>query len=404
VTGCAWTTAAVAVLTAAVSAQGLRGELQTIDGERRVGVLTVTAAGTATLTQDAAAVALTLDELVAFVVAGAAAAEVETPHRVWLRSGLQLPAVALRGRSGSADRPAAWLVELPAGVMVELPLGFVRAVRHGGSERPEPPRFAVDLAQPPDNDDVLFVQKNGQTHRSQVSITGLQADRLEFSLRDTAYEFPLAGVTAVVFGRNTGFAPDRQPRPRTSVQLTTGERLEGRLLELVTDLHLRLDEGVDVRVPLPALQRLEVASDRLVQLSDLQPKVEQTPAFDRVWPWCNDGTPAGPGLVLDGTVFARGIGMVPRTRLTYDLGGEYDAFAATIGIDDRGGPAAHAVFRVLVDGRVVFESPPKLRGEAPTAVQVELARCRELAIEVDFGKNYDLGDFCAWADARVVRR
>jgi hypothetical protein len=397
-------TALVAATPRIVAQGGLRGTLQTIDGARLEGALTVDAAGTATLVQDGATTTLALADVAAFTPRDAAPIERPAPHRIWLRSGHELPAKSLRGRAAADGRPAMLRAELPSGVTVELPIGFLRALRHGGSERPEPSLFAADLADPADNGDVLFVQKDGTQHRSQVTITGLQDDKVEFELRGTAYDFPLASVTGIVFGRNTGFAPDRQPRPRTMVALTTGERLEGRLLGLDSALRLRLDEGAELDVPLAAVQQLRVASDRLVWLSELVPKAEQTPAFDRVWPWTSDRSPAGPGFVIAGTNYDRGIGMVPRTRLTYDLGGHYDVFEAAIGIDDRGGPAAHAVFRVLVDGKVAFESAPKVRGEAATPVQVELGRCQQLAIEVDFGKNYDLGDFCAWAEARVVQR
>lgn len=399
-----WWMLACVAFAPVVAAQGLRGSLQTIDGRTVIGALRVDGQGAATLVADAGPIVLALTDVVAFTPSGAEARAVAAPHRLWLRSGAELPAIAVTGRAASADAPAAFVVELPAGLSVTVPISFVRALRHGGSERPEPGLFAKDLADPVDNDDVLFVQKDGKSHRTQVTITGMQADRVQFTLRGSAYEFPLSAVTGIVFGRNTGFAPDEQPRPRTTVELTTGERLAGRLVLLDQELRLRLDEGAEVAVPLAALQRLTVASDRLVWLSELQPHVEQTPAFDRVWPWGNDRCPAGRGLVIAGTKHERGIGMVPRTRLTYDLGGRYDVFEAMIGIDDRGGPAAHAVFRVLVDGKIVFESAPKVLGEPATKVQVELARCRELAIEVDFGRNYDLGDFCAWADARVVQR
>jgi len=75
-----------------------------------------------------------------------------------------------------------------------------------------------------------------------------------------------------------------------------------------------------------------------------------------------------------------------------------------IGIDDRGGPAAHAIFRVYVDDKQMFESKPKVLGGAPSKVRVELNRAKTLSIEVDFGKNYDLGDFCAFADARLLQK
>jgi hypothetical protein len=188
------------------------------------------------------------------------------------------------------------------------------------------------------------------------------------------------------------------------VSLTTGERLEGRLLGLGERVRCRLDEGCVLDVPVERLHRLDVSSDKLVWLSDLAPKVEQTPAFDRTWPWYNNRSVAGPGFELAGKPYERGLGLVPRTRLTYDLGGRFDVFEALIGIDDRGGPAAHAVFRVHADGEQVFESAPMVRGQAPAALRVALNKAKTLTVEVDFGKNYDLGDFCAFADARVIQK
>jgi hypothetical protein len=396
--------AALGITLAAAAQQGPSGVVRTVDGRELRGRLEVAGDGTAVIADGQDTTRLDLAEVMSFARDGAVRRQVDAPHRVWLRSGLELPAVAIAGRSAGAGSPARFAVDLPSGLTVEVPIASVAALRHGGSGRPEPAMFASDRRDPPANGDVLFVQKDGSSHRSQVTITGLQPDKIEFLLRTSAYDFPLAGVAGVVFGRNTGFAPDRQPRPRTAVELTTGEHLEGRLLELAAVLRLRLDEGAVVDVPQAALLSLQVASDRLVWLSELTPAVEQTPAFDRVWPWTLDHSAAGPGFVLGGQPFARGVGMVPRTRLTYDLGGRFDVFEATVGIDDRGGPAAHAIFRVLVDGVVARESAPKTLGEPPEQVRVELQKCRQLALEADFGKNYDHGDFCAFADARVVQR
>ncbi|MEO6597393.1 MAG: NPCBM/NEW2 domain-containing protein [Planctomycetota bacterium] len=383
---------------------GPLGQLQMIDGRAPKGQLSVTADGRATVTSDGASLALDLAEVTSFERTGAVAAPVQAPHRVWLRSGLELPVVRLAGKPGEPGKPAMLVVELPCGIPVDVPLGTIRAFRHGGSERPEPLSFARDREAPAANDDLIYVQKDGQAVRSAVTIVGCQTDRLEFTLRGQAIDFPFVGIAGVVFGANTGFAPDRQPMPRTTVELTTGERLEGRLLEVGATLRLRLDEGAVLDVPTTKLLRFSVASERLVWLSQLKPKVDQTPAFDRVWPWYTDRSVAGPGLVLGGKTFTRGIGLVPRTRLTYDLGGKYDLFDAMIGIDDRGGPQAHALFRVYVDGTLAFESEAKTLGKPAEAVSVELHKCKQLAIEVDFGKNYDLGDFCAFAAARVVQR
>ena len=380
------------------------GKLVTIDGRTLSGTFTVDANGRAVLVGTGGKVELSIEEVLGFEPEGASQQVVEAPHRVWLRSGIELPAVRITGKAGGPGKPSLLVVALPVGATIELALGSLAALRHGGSERPAPKSFAADRLAVPDNNDLLYVQKDGKATRSSVTITGLQEQLVDFELRGKAYDFSLLAVTAIVFGKNTGFAADRQTKPRATLDLTTGEHLEGKLLELGATVRLRLDEGAVVEAPSQRVFRLDIASDRLRWLSELKPEVAQTPAFDRTWPWTVNRSVAGPGLLIGGRSWSRGIGMVPRTRLTYDLGGEYDVFEAMIGIDDRGGPQAHAIFRVLVDDKVAFESVAHTRGMPATAVLVELHKCRRLAIEVDFGKNYDLGDYCAFADARVVRR
>jgi hypothetical protein len=392
----------LAALAAPLGAQGVTGTLTTIDGRTHAGTVTV-AADRVTVRGAGEPIALGLDEVAAVVADGVVADPVATPHRVWLRSGLELGALALRGVPASAGRPAQLAVELPVGVAIEVPLGALRALRFGGAERQQPASFGADLRDPADNTDMLWVQRDGRQHRFQVTVNGMGADALAFDLRGKQHEFALGGVVAVVFGNNTGFAPDRQPPPRVAVDFASGDHLEGRLLALDETLRLRLDEGCETAVPAARIVRLGVASDRVRWLADLEPEVEQTPAFDRLWPYTRDGSVAGPGFVIAGARWTRGIGMVPRTRLTYDLRGDYEQFRAMVGIDDRAGPQAHALFRVYLDDKLVWESAPQTRGMAATALELPLRGCKRLALEVDFGKNFDLGDYCAFADARVLR-
>ncbi len=384
------------------------GTVDTIDGRHFEGEITVTggvtggtSSGDVVITTSTGEVRLQVAELMGLQPARATPRRLTALHRVWLRSGAELPCVEVGIAAG--DGPAAFDATLPCGATLRLPIGMVRALRHAGAARPEPALFAADLREPPKNDDLLFVFKDEQAQRSAVRLTGATGGQVAFDLRGKSYEFGFDGVAAIVFGQNTGFAPDRQPKPRTVVELTTGERLEGRLLALDQQLRLGLDEGVELTVPATALLRMSIASDRLVRLSELTPKVEQTPAFDRVWPWTVDRAIAGGSFQLGGKPYERGIGLVPRTRLTYDVGGKFDSFEATIGIDDRGGPAADAVFRVFVEDRLAFEQ--KLdRRSAPQPISIDLGRCQRLALEVDFGANYDLGDHCVFADARVVQK
>lgn len=387
----------------AAQADGPAGTVRTIDGRSFTGALTVGADEDVTVTSGGESVTLELAEVAGFTAAQPVKTPSTPPHRVWLRSGQEFAANEVYGIPAADGKPARLAAELAVGVTLELPISTLRAIRQAGKGRDlEPPSFDAELQDPPDNNDLLYVQKDGKVHRFQITVTGMQREVLDFDLRGRPHDYALDGIVGVVFGNNTGFAADPQPPPRVEIDFDTGDRLEGRLLGLGRQVRLRLDEGCEVAVPSGRIVRFAVASDRLRWLSDLEPEVEQTAAFDRVWPWTVDRSVAGPGFVLGGETFMRGLGMVPRTRLTYDLDGKYDVFEAVIGIDDRGGPQAHALFRVLVDGEPVYESGPKTRGQPGEHVRVELNKCRQLAIEVDFGKNYDLGDYCAFADARVL--
>lgn len=392
---------------AAIAQDGVAGTLRTIDGRQLAGTVTVQD-GRVTMRDSGAGAppeVLDLAAVSGFEPTGATFAATETPHRLWLRSGHELPVVRISGRAAADGKPAMVVVATPGGLSFEVPLGTVRAVRHGGAERPEPALFGADLQKPQANDDLIYVIKDGKAQRSAVAVTALTEAGVDFVLRGDAYDFELAGLAAIVFGANTGLAPDRQPMPRTRLELTSGEVIDGRLLELTAGgARLRLDESAEVAVPIAKLLRLGVTSDRVAWLSDLTPQVEQTPAFDRVWPWTIDRSTAGAGFKIANRTFQRGIGMVPRTRLTYDLGGRFDVFEATIGIDDRGGPDAHAVFRVFVDGKPAFESKPCTRGMPAQSLRVPLQQAKVLAIEADFGQNFDLGDHCVFADARVLKQ
>jgi hypothetical protein len=389
------------VAAAAAAPQGPEAVVRAIDGRSWQGRIAVAADGSARIAPaQGEPVTVQLDELTCIDQTGVVqAAAAEAKSRVWLRSGGEFAVARLDGVAGKAELVQ---LELAAGPVLQVPMRSLLALRldHGTVAVAS---FGADRDSPPENSDYLYVEKDGKPQRFSVTVDHLQPGQIHFELHGTAYDFALAGVTGVVFGRNTGFAPDRQPKPRALVRFATGDRIEGRLLSLGDDLELRLDEGAVLKVERSRILRIDLQSDRLVWLGDLKPRVEQTPAFDRVWPWTIDRSPLGPGIQLGGQQFARGLVVVPRTRLTWDLDGRFDRFEATIGIDDRGGPQANAVVRVVADGKVLFESEPLVFGRPAQTIRVELGRCRQLALEVDFGKNYDLGDFCAFADARVVQ-
>ncbi|MCH8146858.1 MAG: NPCBM/NEW2 domain-containing protein, partial [Planctomycetes bacterium] len=81
----------------------------------------------------------------------------------------------------------------------------------------------------------------------------------------------------------------------------------------------------------------------------------------------------------------------------------YERFAATIGIDDFVRPGGSVVFRVIGDGRVLFESGEITGRDAPRAIRVDMVGVKLLTLLVDLGEGLDLSDHADWAGARLIR-
>ncbi len=392
---------AAGLLGLAVAAGAQTFAVETIDGRSFGGSLTMTDGGPLRVATAQASTEIGLADVLSIRrVEPVAMAVRAAPCEVWLRSGTRLVAASVAGGEASGTMA----VELPGGAVLSLPITSIAAMR---THTMLPETFAADLADPRDNKDYLYVVKDGAPQRFSVEVAGVRDGQMQFQLRDRSFSYPLTGedrVVGVVFGRNRGFAPDRQPRPRIRIATSSGEQIEGRLTAVGRSWTVSLDEGSSLPIDAREVVQVDVLTEKLTWLSDLQPRVEQTPAFDKVWPWQVNRTPAGPGLRMHGRDYGRGLCLVPRTRLTYELDGRFDVLEATIGIDDRGGPQAHAIFRVYGDGELLFESEPKTPNTLPEQIKVALNRCRQVAVEADFGKHFDLGDFCVFANLRVVQR
>ncbi len=111
------------------------------------------------------------------------------------------------------------------------------------------------------------------------------------------------------------------------------------------------------------------------------------------------GTP----LRVGGRAFDRGLGTQSRTLLAYRLDPGSKRFQATVGLDDRAGPLGNVAFKVLVDGKARFESPPMGAGEPPRVVDVDLEGAKVLILITEFGERGDVQDAGDWVDARIIR-
>ncbi len=161
--------------------------------------------------------------------------------------------------------------------------------------------------------------------------------------------------------------------------------------------------GARLRVPLCDIAALEPIQGNFIYLSDLkESKYSFQPFLDSIWPFTLDGNVAGHDLLLAGSTYDKGIGMHSQSRLTYRLPGAYRRFEATAGLDDKDGRGGAVRLRVRAGGRTLLDRTVTSRdGAIPVSLSVE--GMRELALEVDFGRDGDVRDVVNWADARLVK-
>jgi hypothetical protein len=163
--------------------------------------------------------------------------------------------------------------------------------------------------------------------------------------------------------------------------------------------------GVALRIPHARVRQIDVENDRVLYLSDADPvEVVETPWFvDNVWPWRRDRSAAGRPLAVGGRVYEKGIGAHSRSRIVFDLAGDYLRFRAVAGIDDGAGRVGDAAIQVIGDGKVLFELASVKVGAEPAVIDIDVSGVERLALVADYGADYDIGDLVDWCDARVVR-
>ena len=110
-----------------------------------------------------------------------------------------------------------------------------------------------------------------------------------------------------------------------------------------------------------------------------------------------DGHP----LSIAGQKYEQGLGTHANSTLQIAVNGKAEKFSAKVGLDDETGNGS-ITFKVLGDGRVLWESGVMKKGQAAKEVNVDLSGVKLLVLMVgdaDDGINFDHAD---WAEARLV--
>lgn len=162
--------------------------------------------------------------------------------------------------------------------------------------------------------------------------------------------------------------------------------------------------GGKVEFPLEEIAMIVARTAAVHYLSDRPVDGKSyTPYFDLVRPFQVDADVEGRPMLLGGRRPERGLGTSSRTLLAFKVQPGDLRFQATVGVDERAGPLGSVAFRVLVDGKERFASPPMTSRDAPVDLDIDLAGAKLLILATEFGERGDVRDLADWAEARVIR-
>lgn len=334
-----------------------------------------------------------------------------TPH-VRLANGDVIRVTEVIGDGDASLTLAAWFGSAKDSVPLIIPLTALSAVWFTDPPADTPPDpGAYSWFDATKKQDALLL-RNGDVVRGAVDkLTGDQTGVVRFKPvgEKTPTSYPRSAVAAIAF--DPSLARVKKPKGAFArVTTTDGSRVsvsavsaDGKTLEVTTLT------GGKLSLPLADVMAVDVFGGKAAYLSDLKPKAVKEEAFGSVaWPWAADrsvkGNPLRLRTPLGDEVFAKGLGLHSKTTLTYDLGGKYRRFEATVGLDAVSGRRGAVDVTVLVDGK-----PQAIDGltgltfaGGVKSLSVDVKKAKELTIVVDFGQGGDVQDDVNFADARLV--
>jgi alpha-galactosidase len=115
-----------------------------------------------------------------------------------------------------------------------------------------------------------------------------------------------------------------------------------------------------------------------------------------------DKAVTGKPLSIGGRRFERGVGTHAKGTAWIELDGGAERFAAFVGVDDAAVAPGSVTFKVVADGKKLWESGAMKPGEAAKPVDLDVKGVKVLLLQVgDAGDGTD-NDHADWADARFT--
>jgi hypothetical protein len=315
------------------------------------------------------------------------AAPTAPPMVVYLTGGDRLTGTAL----GIKDEQLQWKQPLLGDV--NLPLRRVVAITRAGQPAPrEDEARTEDVAKLTNGDSVRGI------------VGALTTDTVTISANGQDVPVPFATINALSFA-STGGATQPSTARGFRVTLADGSAFTGQKIDLSKDtLRLTPEQGDTRTIPLASVARIEQINGPVSWLISRAPSENvQVPYFS------SQTQPAKMGQTIDGQpvrlgdkTFPHSIGAHAYSRLIFPLDPAYKSFRTQYAIDGNL-PYANVTVRIKLDDKVVHEQKDVTAGPIHKPVVLDLAGAKQLTLEVDYGKTYDVQDRLNWIEPALLK-
>jgi hypothetical protein len=325
------------------------------------------------------------------------------PVLVELVDGSTLAAISF-----SVDKAQA-RVGLPDGQAAELPGRDVKSVRFIEPTEATSGPWAR-MVKEATGSDILVVKKGESIDYHKGVLGSVTKDTVEFQLDGERLPVKRDKVFGIVYRRPSG---REVPEPMGFVVDANGSTWAIQSIALAGDqFQWTTPLGVKISRPATSVTLLDFSRGKLVYLSDLKPEsVEWVPYFSTgkepptqialFAPRTDRSLESGP-LQLNRQRYAKGLAIHSRTTMVYRLPERYRRLSAVIGIDDAVRPQGNVRLVIRGDDRVLWDMA--VAGtDSPRTVDLDITGVRRLAILVDFGDDFDVGDHLDLCEARLVK-
>lgn len=256
---------------------------------------------------------------------------------------------------------------------------------------------APSITAPHDDPHVVF--RNGDVAFGKI-------DRIEAGEVTLHTEFGETQVKmATVLAIRTGNTPadiGEQKVPAFRVELHDGQRVHCRRIVPEKD-RLRLHRGGAVDEVAASTICMIVSPDaRVARLSGMPWTAEGTGYFDDEASVRVDRSVHGLALRLEQCWFDDGFGTRPFSRVTVQIGGEWQYLWGRAGLDPTRRAIGVCDIAVQADGEELTRK--RLAGQQEQWLALDVSGVKEITLVTDFGPGGDLGDDVNWCDLVLIGR